>query len=255
MTDHDANIREFLNSLPDVYSAMEEGIDIQTQEEYLDYSHSFGQGELSEEETVKLGRILLSPKTAMEGKKKVLVLLAHLGTITAFRQIESFYKDSDKALKQWAALALQECRMFVESTLTDEAHGYIITGLGGHKDRMRYYFFVLPSSDKPFTQTQKKIIKDEFSLLARNMKCTVEEVDKADRFIGLTALVPMDVAVGTFIETGIKKCNELGDFVFEHYYVTNLAAPNEQEIDEIIEFVRGDGGEPPIVGGVYLDKI
>ncbi len=48
----------------------------------------------------------------------------------------------------------------------------------------------------------------------------------------------MDVAVATFIETGIENCNELGNFVFEHYFVTNMNIPNKEEIEEIIKKVR-----------------
>jgi len=87
-------------------------------------------------------------------------------------------------------------------------------------------------------QTQKNIIKEEFNLVAKDLYCVVEAVDQSDTFVGLTVLVPMDVAVGTFIETGIKKCNELGDFVFEHYYVTNQEIPDKLEIPDIIKKVK-----------------
>ncbi len=36
----------------------------------------------------------------------------------------------------------------------------------------------------------------------------------------------------------IKKCNELCDFVFEYYYVTNEKIPNPIEIKEIISLKR-----------------
>jgi len=48
----------------------------------------------------------------------------------------------------------------------------------------------------------------------------------------------MDIAVGSLIETGIIKCNELGNFVFEHYYVTNQGIPDESEIKEIIKIIK-----------------
>lgn len=238
MTDKHEDIRKFLNELPDTFDIMEEEIDLQTQKEYLDYSHSFDRGELTEKETVNMGNILFDTKTELEDRKKVLTLLAHLGTITAFRQIEKYYKQPDKELKQWTALALQECKMFLESTLTDQSIGFISSGLGGLNDKLRYFFLVLSISNKPFTTTQTDIIKGEFNLAAKNLNCVVEAIDPSDLFVGLTVLVPMDVAVGTFIETGIKKCNELGNFVFEHYYVTNQEIPNKSEIPDIIKKVK-----------------
>lgn len=238
MTDKHEDIREFLNALPDTFDIMEEGIDVQTQKNYIDHSHSFDRGELTETETVNLGNILFDIKTEIEAKKKALALLAHLGTITAFRQIEKYSKHPDKELKQWAALALQECKMFLENTLTNQSAGFISSGLGGLNDKLRYFFLVLSSSDRPFTTIQKKIIKEELILVAKDLNCVVEAVDQADTFVGLTVLVPMDVAVGTLIETGIKKCNELGDFVFEHYYVTNQEIPDKSEIKDIIKKVK-----------------
>jgi hypothetical protein len=238
MTDNREDIREFLNNLPDKYDIMEEGIDIQTQKEYIDYSHSFDSSDLTEKETLNLGNTLFDTRQSLEAKKKALALLAHLGTITAFRQLERYYQHPDKDLKQWTALALQECKMFLESTLTDESTGFISSGLGGLQDKLRYYFLVLPASDIAFTTTQKNIIKEELNLVARDLNCIVESVDHSDKFVELTVLVPMDIAVGTLIETVIKKCNELGDFVFEHYYVTNQNIPDTLEINDIIKTVK-----------------
>lgn len=231
-------IRKFLESIPDTFDIFEEAIDVQTQMEYIEYSHSFGSGELTENETLRLSSILFSKNTPLEGKKKVLALLAHLGTITAFRQIEKYYKISDKNLKQWTAMALQECRMFLESTLTDQSIGFISSGLGGVLDKLRYYFLILPSSDRAFTPTEKNLIKEEINLVARDLNCVVETVDPSDTFVGFTVLVPMDVALGTFIETGISKCNEFGVIVLEHYYATNLNIPASSEIKEIIAIVK-----------------
>lgn len=238
MTDKHDDIREFLNNLPDKYDILEEGIDIQTQKEYIDHSHTFDRGELTETETLNLSSILFDIKATIETKKKALTLLAHLGTITAFRQIEKYYDNPDKDLRQWTALSLQECKMFLESTLTDQNTGFISSGLGGLKNRLRYYFLILSSTDRPFTTTQKNIIKEELNLVARDLNSIVESVYLSDTFVGLTVLVPMDVAVGTIIEAGIKKCNELGNFVFEHYYVTNQEIPDKSEIKDIIKKVK-----------------
>lgn len=239
MEDNHKEIKKILEHIPDTFDVLKEGIDIQIQKEYLDYSHSFEHGELTDNETLQLSSILFSPETSLTGKKKALTILAHIGTITAFRQIEKYCKNPDKDLRQWAALALRESRMLLESTLTDRNFGFISSGLGGLKNKLRYYFLVLPVKDRPFTLTQKNIIKNEINFVAKDLNCVVEVVDKNDNFVGLTVLVPMDLAVGTFIETGIKKCNELGDFVYEYYYVTNMEVPDKAEIEEIIKKVKG----------------
>ncbi|HET6559895.1 MAG TPA: hypothetical protein VFG54_21390 [Prolixibacteraceae bacterium] len=232
--------RKFLLHHPEELDILEEGIDFQTQKDYLEYSHSFGRGELTEEQTIDLGNMLYNHQLPVDGKKKALTLLAHLGSMTALRQLEKYYNNPDKELKQWAALALQECKMFVENILTDEMTGFISSGLGGHQNRMRYYFLVLPLEGKLFTERQKEVIKDEFTIVAKNLRSLVESFDLSDTHVGMTALLPMDIAVATFVESGIKNCNELGEFVFEFYYAANTEIPNEAEIVKIIRIVRND---------------
>lgn len=237
MQDNLEDIQKFLESLPDKFEILETGIEFKVQIEYLEYSHSFDRGELTEKETLTFGNILFNQEVPIDAKKKALVLLAHLGTILAFRLIEKYQKDSDKDLEQWTALALQECKMLLESSLMDMSTGFVSSGLGGNANRIRYYFLVLPLIGRLFTKTQTEIINDELLLVCKELNCILEITDFSENYVGLTILVPMDVAVGTFIETTIKKCNELGAFVFEYYYVTNQNIPDYSEIIEIIKIV------------------
>lgn len=240
MSIKDDEKRKFLLHQPEDLDILEEGIDFQTQLDYLEYSHSFDRGELTEEQTINLGNMLFNNQLPVEGKKKALTLLAHLGSITAFRQLEKYYSNPDKELKQWAALALQECRMFLENILTDEMTGFISSGLGGHQNRLRYYFLVLPLEGHLFTKRQKEIIKDECILVANSLCSQVESFDFSDTYVAFTALLPMDIPVAEFIEAGIRNCNELGEFVLESYYVTNTEIPNKAEIEKIICIIRED---------------
>jgi len=238
MNDELLDIQAFLNSLPEKYNILHEGVDIQIQKEYFKHSDTFDREELTESETLKLANILFNKNESIDKKKGTLVLLAHLGTIEAFRQIEKYNNNPDNELKQWTLLSLQECKMFFESSLLEESSGFISTGLGGHANRLRYYFFVLPATDQPFTRKQKDIIKDEFQLVCKDLNTILERINFSDTYIGLIILVPLDVAVGVVIETGINKCNEVGNFVFEHYYVTNGKIPEQSEINDIIKIVR-----------------
>ncbi len=211
------------------------------QKEYLEYSHSFDRGELSEEQTLELGSMLFNTNLPFDGKKRVLGLLAHLETILAYRQIEKYVNTPDNdELKQWAVMALQECRMFLESELLEENTGILLSGLGGKGDRMRYYCMVFPFDDNTFSKKQMKMVLDEFHIVCKDHRSVVEASNSAENYIGMTLLIPLDVAVGTVIESGINKCNEMGEFVFEHYYVTNQNIPDESEIDEIIRIVKED---------------
>lgn len=240
MTDEDEEIRRILETMPDKFDVMEEGIDIKTQEEYIEISHSFGEGELTEQEVIKLGS-LLSRNIPIEGKKRALSMLAHIGTVVAFRQIEQFSKSPDMELKKWTYLALRECRMYLENSFGSE-NGFIISGMGGRGDRLRYYFLLLPLMGKSFSSLHQDIIRDEFTIVCHDYNSVLETLHYSDNYVGLTILMPLDIAIGTIIDTGIKKCNELGAFVLEAYYVTNMNVPNESEIPDIIRIVME--GEP-----------
>ncbi len=238
MSDEQQEIRRFLERLPDTFSLLEAGIDLEIQKEYVEYSHRFGRGELTEEQTLHLVSMLFNPEFPIEGKKKALGLLAHLGTVLAFRQIEKYRKHPDPELTQWSALALQECKMFLESGIMDENSGFIVTGLGGLGDKLRYYFLVLSNVERTFTSSEKETIKSEITRVSEQLNSIVENFDFTDTFVAMTVLIPMDVAAATFIETGINNCNEADNLLFEHYYVTNLNIPDGEEIQSITRIVK-----------------
>jgi hypothetical protein len=238
MTDDYGEVKRFLESIPDNFQILEEGINIELQKEYLDYSEGFGHGQLSDEEIEKFGAILFRPDIPDEQKKKGLTILAHVGTISAYKQLNKFYQNADNELKKWSALALQECKMFLESEFLEESIGFISTGLGGTKDKLRIYFLFLPIDGNTFDNQKNKIIGNELSHVAKELNCEIENFDFQELYTGLTVLIPMDVAVATFIDRGIQCCNEFGNFILEHYYAANTEIPDEKEIEEIIKMVR-----------------
>ncbi len=237
MKDKEKEIQSILANMSDNFDIMADGQDFQTQMEYMEQSHSFGYGELTEQETFKLGSMLTNKHIRIDGKKRALSILAHLGTVSAFRQIEQYSKNPDEELLQWTRLALRECRMFLENSLGDESNGLIITGMGGVGERLRYYFFVLPLMEQSFNILHKDIIRDEFTIVCQDFNSIIETFHYSDNYVGLTILMPMDVAIGKLIDTGIQKCNELGVFVLESYYVTNMEVPEESEIPDIIKII------------------
>jgi hypothetical protein len=44
----------------------------------------------------------------------------------------------------------------------------------------------------------------------------------------------MDIAVGDVIEEGIKECNKMDEFLYFHYYVTNIKKPTKEEISKYL---------------------
>jgi hypothetical protein len=233
------HIMEFLSSFHCKFKVVEDKINPKIQKEYFEYSNSFDRGELDETETQKLIDHLFSPLLSESGKKKALSLLSHLGTVEVYRQIERYHNDcQDETMKQWSALALHECRMFLESSLLDENISLVSSGLGGLQDKLRFYYLLLPLPDKLFTVTQQNIIKDELDYAAEELNCIVETADLLDEYVAVTALIPITVAITTFLNAAVEKCNELGRFVLEDYFATNQEIPDENKIKYIIETIR-----------------
>ncbi|MDR3329330.1 MAG: hypothetical protein LBS63_04390 [Prevotellaceae bacterium] len=231
-------LRSFLEGRQsNVFHVMEEGVDEDTQREYIDYAPE--DDKLTDVDEQPLGDTLFDPTAPLNDKKKALVTLAHVASTTAYRFIEKFYEQADPSLKTWSALALQECRMFLEGKLTGRSMGFISGGMGGVQDKLRYYLVIIPVEGKQFTPTQKKIVKDEFHYMSKKFRCAIETVDiSSDNFVGLTVLIPIDTPVGSYVEASIAQCNELGNFVFDGAYVTNRCIPEEEELYQYIDKVR-----------------
>ena len=233
-------IRDFLDNIPDTFEILTQGIAPELHKEYIKYSESFGTGDLSEEGINQLAGLLFKEKVPSTNKKKALTLLSHTGSILAYRKIEAFSENAEAGLKQWAHLAMMECRMLIESELTGKPGGFIATGLGGAEDKLRYFFLVLPLDGQQFDEIQQDVVKKEFELHAPVVNSRVETIEADGNYIEITALIPLNVKITDFIETGIGKCNELGEFVLNHYYATNGTIPDKDEIIEIIKIVRED---------------
>jgi hypothetical protein len=77
--------------------------------------------ETTEEEIAENGILLLSPETPIRKKKKVLMLLAHLGVYESFQILKQYRADPDPDLKVWADMAFDECRTFVRQSFSPEA--------------------------------------------------------------------------------------------------------------------------------------
>lgn len=230
-------IRAFLKTIPDTFHIMKfEEIGSEIQKEYTTYSDSFGKGELSEDETYGLGQMLLETQED-RAKKKALTLLAHLGSIPAFREIERYYSYPETKLKDWAALAMHECKMNLESAASGYSGIFTSTGLGSVGNKFRIFVMLLSPDGDPFTEAQIAIIEQEFSLAAKELKCVIETVYPIENCIGMLVLLPHTVALDNLLQNGISRCNAHDYFVFKYYY-SATGMPEKDEIPEIIRTIR-----------------
>ena len=234
----DKDNRENSKNVLDSFTLIDEPIDLSIQEEYFRFSETIDFHNVDYEEVLTESDKLFDKHTPIEFKKRILILLAHLGIAESCRTLEKYLKISEGNLRNWTLLALKECRMFLESVLLQEEGGFISTGLGGKDNKLRYYFIVSSKDGLPFSETHRDTLKRGFEKISHKYKSKIEEINFEATYALIGILIPMDVAVGEVIEGGISECNKMNEFLFPDYYVTNVKQPTPEEISEYLEEVR-----------------
>src|SRR4030042_2835677 len=219
----------------DSFILIDEPIDLSIQEEYLSFSETIDFDNVDYEEVLMGSDRLFDKHTPIELKKRILILLAHLGTAESCRRLEKYLKVSDRNLREWTLLSLKECRTFLESVLLQDEGGFISTGLGGKGNKLRYYFIVSSKDGLPFSETHRSTLKRGFETIGHKYKSEIEEINFEATYAMVGILVPMDVAVGDVIEEGISECNKTNEFLFPDYYVTNVKKPTPEEISMYLD--------------------
>jgi len=222
----------------DSFSIMETAIDLSVQNEYFNYSKSTDFNNIDYKEVLKESNNLFSENTPLETKKRILILLAHFGTAESYRTLEKYLNRSERSLRDWALLSLKECRMFLESDLLEEEGGFISTGLGGKDNKLRYYFIVSSKDGLTFSEFHRDSVKKGFEITCQKYISGIEEINFESSYAMIEILIPMSVAVGDVIEEGISECNKMEEFLFFHYYVTNVKKPTNEEILEYLDEIR-----------------
>ena len=231
------NSKNVLNS----FTLIDEAIVLSIQEEYLTFSETIDFNNVDHEEVLTESDKLFYEHSPIESKKRILILLAHLGIPESCRTLEKYLKISERNLRDWALLSLKKCRTFLESVLLKEEGGFISTGLGGKDNKLRYYFIVGSKDGLPFSETHRNTLKRGFETISHKYKSEIEEINFGATYAMIGILIPMDVAVGEVIEEGISECNKMSEFLFPHYYVTNVKKPTQEEISKYLdEISRGE---------------
>ena len=239
-SESEGQVPEIFQHMPERWAVAKEGVSPSVAQEYVAYSRRLDYSRYSEGEVEERSQSLFNPDTPGEEKKETLIILAHQGTVESYRTLERFLETVEGELEEWAILALEECRMFLEGALLDRDVGMVMTGLGGEGERLRYFFLIRSKDDIALTESQKKTVKQAFSYTCGRYDSLLETIEVKRDYVTAEVLIPMDVAVGEVIEGGIEKSNTFGEFLDPDYYVTNVEIPSEAEI---LRYLRGEGSE------------
>ncbi len=227
-------IANFFGHFPENFSILEEQIDLDLQIEYFEFSRNF-------KKTRTPGNVsgvkenLFDSRYSLDGKKELLVQLACLEEVEAYRAIEKYLQEPDAELKDWAILAFQESRMLLRSKLLDENQVFISTGLGGKGSKLRYFIVLINSFDKSFDEFQQKLIRTEFDFFLNHYEAELEEVRFMNKYCSLLAVVPIKASIREVFKTAITECNQYGGFIRQNFIVTNVKTLNYEEIRDFVD--------------------
>ncbi len=227
-------IQELLGGISGNVSILEEQIDADVQLEYYNYTQNLK--DLSDpEEILKNCDSIFQHDIALEAKKHMIVQLAGIDRIEAYRTLERYYSEKHNQLKDWAMLAMQECRLLIESKLLDKSQVLISTGLGGKGMKLRYFSVLLSATSEPYNAFQKKIITGELNYLLRRKHGELEKMRFSKELCFITSMIPLPVSVQGLFDDLIQECNNYGNFVNRDYIITNVKVLPAREVRELIE--------------------
>lgn len=226
-------IEDFLRSNPNNFQIIEEQVDIDLQFEYFNISKK-ERYSMAAEEVLSKSDLLFDPSTTDEDVKRLLVQLAAIDSVHALRVIERYAEIVSGTLKDWAYLAKKESRLIVESSLLDEKKILISTGLGGRGTLLRYFVVLISREGNEFSDSQKKIISNEFEFVLSKNQSVVEKITFESKYSQIISLIPLNVSIKNTLKTAVEECNNYGDFLEQNFLVTNVKILSLEEIEQFL---------------------
>jgi hypothetical protein len=230
-------IQELLGNIPGNVSILEQQIDADVQLEFYNCAKKL-ENSFNPEEVLKNKETIFDHDVTLDDKKQLLVQLANIDSIEAYRTLEKYTNCTQDQLKDWATLALQECRLLLESKLLDKSQVLISTGLGGKGLKLRYFTVLIASGRKQFSAFEKKIVTKEISFAIKKAKGEPEQIRFNKELCTLISIIPLQIPVQALFDELIRECNQYGNFLFPDYIITNVKLLPDSEIRKIIENSR-----------------
>lgn len=231
-------LKDLLDNAGGKYNILEEQIDVELQVEFFEMVNKLLKDKRKAELVVFEESKLYDPEVSIDEKKRILAELSNVEDVASYRIIELFVKSKNKDLNQWATLALQHSRISLESYLLDDQQVFISTGLGGSKNKLRYFIVGKLKTGKTFSDTQKKVINTEFEVGFKAFDAVVEKLTFTDEYFHFLGLIPIETPIGEVVRKSIDEANQYGDFIYTDYLITNVKI---LKMDEISGYFKKKG--------------
>jgi len=226
-------IQEFFGGLNNNFSLMEDPVDVTLQMNYFEVSAKI-RGKFKDEEVIARKDDLFNAALPLEHKKILLVQMAGIPSPEIYRTLESYAKEPDTDMEEWAKLALQENKLLLESDLLDRRQIFISTGLGGKGHKLRYFVVLINKRGDDLKPFEQKVVQDEMQYALQKYDSELEKLDFKRQYTTMRVIVPISSDLTRLFREGIDECNQFGDFLSHDFIVTNMKELSEQEINEAL---------------------
>jgi len=129
----------------------------------------------------------------------------------------------------------------------NDMHDVIVaTESGGdrqnNQQRIRYWIFFTLTDSTAFTDAQRKVVMQICGEIGAPLNCsaTVEDTFCASRVVFLSVLVPLDIALDTYI-TDCMRIIQDDMLLRHHYWCSNMEKPTEADATEYLKFLSAKG--------------
>jgi uncharacterized protein YbgA (DUF1722 family) len=227
-------IQKLLGNIQGNIAIMEQQIDADVQIEYFDYMNKLN-ADFNHDEVLKHKDHLFRHDLAIEDKKYLMVQLANIDNVDAYRTLEKYLLGPDTDLKDWAILALQENKLLLESRLLGENHVMILTGLGGKGLKLRYFTVLITSNGKAYSAFEKEILTKEVKFLIKKSNGDLEHIHFDEELCTLLSVIPLQVPVQKLFSELIHECNQYGNFLNSDFMITNVRIISNDQIRRLVK--------------------
>jgi hypothetical protein len=226
-------IQELLGEIPHNLTILERRIDADVQLEYYRCAETM-EADFDPDEVLRVKDDLFMHNIPVEGKKKLLIQLANIDRIEAFRTLEKFVRNQEYGLTDWATLALQENKLLMESKLLDENQILISTGLGGKGLKIRYFTVLITRTGRNFTDFEQRLITSEIQYSLKKCMGELEAIRFDKELCMIISVIPLKIPIHGLFESLIEECNNYDDFLNPDCMITNVKILSGNQIRKMI---------------------
>jgi hypothetical protein len=212
------------------YNVFEEGVDQDVMEYFHEFKSILTDDDLLVDDPNSDINELFETDLPFDYIKLLLVRLSNIENIEAYRALQAYADKAEGEIKKWAVIACQQSRALIEGSLTDDEKVFIISGLGGKANMLRYFAIINTPDFETITEWQADIIKKELMYSADLRSAEIEDIETHDTFVTVSCLLPVDKSVADFFKTTVDNINELGNFLSEIIVVTNTKKFSPEEV-------------------------